>query len=77
MVDNVQRLHDRIKEIMETANKRPINIGALRGTMVSRDTILIEGKTYHAIAGTQVNMYPGAMVWCQLSSNSEAVIIGA
>ena len=76
-MDNVQRLHDRIKAIMETANKRPINVGALRGTMVSRDTVLIEGKTYHAIAGTQVNMYPGAMVWCQLSSNSEAVIIGA
>lgn len=76
-MDNVQRLHDRIKEIMETANKRPINIGALRGVMVSSDSVIIEGKTYHAIAGTQVNMYPGAQVWCQLSSNSEAVIIGA
>lgn len=77
MVDNVQLLHDRIKEIMETANKSPINIGALRGVMVSSDSVLIEGKTYHAIAGTQVNMYPGAQVWCQLTSNSAAVIIGA
>jgi len=76
-MDNLQKLKTTVKAILDAANKRPINIGALRGTMVSRDTVLIEGKTYHAIAGTQVNMYPGAMVWCQLSSNSEAVIIGA
>ncbi len=76
-MDNIQKLKNTVKAILDAANKRPINIGALRGTMVSRDTVLIEGKTYHAIEGTQVNMYPGTMVWCQLSSNSEAVIIGA
>ena len=76
-MDNVQLLHNRIKEIMEVANRSPTNIGALRGVMISSDSVLIEGKTYHAIAGTQVNMYPGAQVWCQLTSNSAAVIIGA
>ena len=76
-MDNIQKLKTTVKAILDAANKRPINVGTLRGTMVSRDTVIIEGKTYHAIAGTQVNMYPGAMVWCQLSSNSEAVIIGA
>lgn len=76
-MDNLQKLRTTVKAILDAANKKPTNIGALRGTIISKDTVFIEGKTYHAIAGTQVNMYPGAMVWCQLSSNSEAVIIGA
>ena len=76
-MDNLQKLRTTVKAILDVANKKPTKIGALRGTIISKDTVFIEGKTYHAIAGTQVNMYPGAMVWCQLSSNSEAVIIGA
>lgn len=76
-MDNIQLLRQRAKEIIDKANKKPTNIGALRGTMVSRDTVLIDGITYHAIAGTQVNNVEGAQVWCQLASNSTAVIIGA
>ena len=76
-MDNLQKLHNTVKAICYAANKKETNIGAMRGTMVGRDTVIIDGRTYHAIAGTQVNMYPGAAVWCQLSSNSEAVIIGA
>ena len=76
-MDNLVKLHNTVKAIFEAANKKPTNIGALRGTIISKDTVLIEGKTYRAIAGTQVSMYPGAMVWCQLASNSTAVIIGA
>ncbi len=76
-MDNIQALSNRLKEIVNKANQKNTNIGALRGTMVSSDSVLIEGKTYYAIAGTQVSMYPGANVWCQLASNSTAVIIGA
>ena len=76
-MDNLTKLHNTVKAICYAANKKETNIGAMRGTMVSRDTVIIDGKTYHAIAGTQVNMYQGVQVWCQLSSNSEAVIIGA
>jgi len=76
-MDNIQKLHDTVKAILDIANQPSTDVGALRGVMVGRDTVIINGKTYHAIAGTQVNMYPGAMVWCQLTSNSQAVIIGA
>lgn len=76
-MDNIQKLHDAAAAIFYAASKKDPDIGALRGTMVSRDTVIIDGKTYHAIAGTQVNMYPGAAVWCQLSDSSTAVIIGA
>ena len=62
-MDNLQKLRTTVKTILDAANKKPTNIGALRGTMVSRDTVLIDGKTYHAIEGTKVNMYKGEKVW--------------
>lgn len=76
-MDNLQKLHDAVKTILDTANKPVTNVGALRGVMVSKDTVIVDGKTYHAIQGTQVAIFPGANVWCQLSDNSTAVIIGA
>ena len=76
-MDNLDILNQRVKDIIKAAQQDNINVGAVRGVMATADTVIINGKTYHAIQGTQVASYPGAQVWCQLSSNSEAVIIGA
>lgn len=76
-MDNLQKLHNTVKAICYACNKKETNIGALRGTMVSRDTVIINGVTYHAVLGTQVNIYQGVQVWCQLSNDNTAVIIGA
>lgn len=76
-MDNLQKLHNAVKAIFYGANKKDSNVGALRGTMVSRDTVIIDGKTYHAVLGTQITIYQGVQVWCQLSDSNTAVIIGA
>ena len=76
-MDNLTKLHNAVKAIFYGANKKETNVGALRGTMVSRDTVIINGVTYHAVLGTQVNIYQGVQVWCQLSDSNTAVIIGA
>ena len=75
-MDNLDILNQRVKDIIKAAQQDNINVGAVRGVMATADTVIIKGKTYHAIQGTQVASYPGAQVWCQLSSNSTAVIIG-
>ena len=75
-MDNLDILNQRVKDIIKAANQENIDVGAVRGVMATADTVIINGKTYHAIQGTQVASYPGAQVWCQLSSNSTAVIIG-
>ena len=75
-MDNLDILNQRVKDIIKAANQENIDVGAVRGVMATADTVIIKGKTYHAIQGTQVASYPGAQVWCQLSSNSTAVIIG-
>jgi hypothetical protein len=76
-MDNLTKLHNAVTAIYYASNKKDTNVGAMRGTMVSRDTVIIDGKTYHAVLGTQVNVYNGVQVWCQLSDSNTAVIIGA
>lgn len=76
-MDNLTKLHNTVKAICYACNKKETNVGALRGMMVSRDTVIIDGKTYHAVLGTQVTIYNGVQVWCQLSDSNTAVIIGA
>ena len=76
-MDNLDILNQRVKDIINATHQGNIDVGAVRGIMATADTVIIKGKTYHAIQGTQIASYPGAQVWCQLSSNSEAVIIGA
>ncbi len=76
-MDNLIKLQSKVNEIIKQANKKPVNVGALRGTMTSNDTVLINGKTYRAVLGTQVNAYNGVQVWCQLTSDNTAVIVGA
>ena len=76
-MDNLLKLQTTVNEIIQQANQKPVNVGALRGTMTSNDTVLIQGKTYHAVLGTQVNVYQGVQVWAQLTKDNTAVIIGA
>ncbi|SHI44652.1 hypothetical protein SAMN02745671_00651 [Anaerovibrio lipolyticus DSM 3074] len=76
-MDNLIKLQSKVNEIIKEANKKPVNVGALRGTMTSSDTVLINGVTYRAVLGTQVNVYNGVQVWVQLTKDNTAVIIGA
>lgn len=76
-MDNLTKLHNTVKAIYYASNKKDSNVGALRGTMVSRDTVIINGVTYHAVLGTQVTIYQGVQVWAQLTNDNTAVIIGA
>lgn len=76
-MDNLIKLQSKVNEIIKEANKKPVNVGALRGTMTSNDTVIIQGKTYRAVLGTQVTIYNGVQVWCQLTQDNTAVIIGA
>lgn len=76
-MDNLIKLQSKVNEIIKEANKKPVTVGALRGTMTSSDTVLVNGVTYRAVLGTQVNVYNGVQVWCQLSDKNTAVIIGA
>ncbi|WP_085023890.1 hypothetical protein [Anaerovibrio sp. JC8] len=76
-MNNLLKLQSKVNEIIKEANKKPVNVGALRGVMVGRDSVMVNGNIYTAIAGTQANTIIGACVWVQLASNSTAVIIGA
>ena len=76
-MNNLLKLQSKVNEIIKEANKKPVNVGALRGVMTSNDTVLIDGVTYRAVLGTQVNVYNGVQVWCQLTKDNTAVIIGA
>ena len=76
-MDNLIKLQSKVHEIIQQANKKPVNVGALRGTMTSSDTVLVNGVTYRAVLGTNVTIYNGVQVWCQLTKDNTAVIIGA
>ena len=76
-MDDLIKLQTKVNEIIKEANKKPVNVGALRGTMTSNDTVLINGVTYRAVLGTQVTIYQGVQVWAQLTKDNTAVIIGA
>jgi len=76
-MDDLIKLQTKVNEIIKQANQKPVNVGALRGVMVSSDTVLINGVTYRAVLGTQVTIYNGVQVWCQLTADNTAVIIGA
>ena len=76
-MDNLIKLQSKVNEIIKEANKKPVNVGALRGVMTSSDTVLVNGVTYRAVLGTQVTIYNGVQVWCQLTKDNTAVIIGA
>ena len=77
-MDNIAKLSSLVEKIYKAAEqaKNPSTVGAVIGTLQGGSTVLIDGRSYHAVFASAVIQQSGTRVWCQLADTYRAVVIG-
>lgn len=78
MIDNIDRLAKKVKEIQKLAylSQHPSNVGASKGVLTGDDTVIVGIEELQAHFACDAPNTDGTPVWVQRDGRGGAVVIG-